>query len=67
MSGVNHCPGAEILRQFLLGQLSEQQVESLTPHLETCPECALTLQVRNITGTELELEMIEADLPDWGQ
>ncbi len=32
-----------------------------------CPECALTLQVRNITGTELELEMIEADLPDWGQ
>ncbi len=32
-----------------------------------CPECALTLQVRNIADTELELEMIEADLPDWGQ
>ncbi|HLX50928.1 MAG TPA: hypothetical protein VKS82_21585 [Streptosporangiaceae bacterium] len=32
-----------------------------------CPECALTLQVRDIKGTELDLEMIEADLPDWGE
>lgn len=32
-----------------------------------CPECALTLQVRDIQGSSLILEMIEADLPDWGQ
>jgi alpha-aminoadipate carrier protein LysW len=32
-----------------------------------CPECALTLQVRALNGDELELEMIESELPDWGQ
>ena len=32
-----------------------------------CPECALTLQVRALNGNELELEMIESELPDWGQ
>lgn len=32
-----------------------------------CPECALTLQVRQIIGSELDLEMIESELPDWGQ
>lgn len=32
-----------------------------------CPECALTLQVREIDGSRLVLEMIESELPDWGQ
>jgi alpha-aminoadipate carrier protein LysW len=32
-----------------------------------CPECALTLQVRGVAGSRLQLEMIEADLPDWGE
>jgi alpha-aminoadipate carrier protein LysW len=32
-----------------------------------CPECALTLQVRDISGSMLVLEMIESELPDWGQ
>ncbi len=33
----------------------------------SCPECALTLQVREIDGSKLVLEMIESELPDWGQ
>lgn len=33
----------------------------------SCPECALTLQVREVTDGALQLEMIEADLPDWGE
>jgi hypothetical protein len=32
-----------------------------------CPECALVLQVRDIAGNGLKLEMIETELPDWGQ
>lgn len=33
----------------------------------SCPECALVLQVRGIADGALQLEMIEADLPDWGE
>jgi alpha-aminoadipate/glutamate carrier protein LysW len=33
----------------------------------SCPECALTLQVRDITDEAAQLEMIEAELPDWGE
>lgn len=32
-----------------------------------CPECGLTLQVIAQTPDRLELKMIEADLPDWGE
>lgn len=32
-----------------------------------CPECALILQVRDIVDNGLKLEMIETELPDWGQ
>lgn len=33
----------------------------------SCPECALTLQIKEISGPRLVLEMIESELPDWGQ
>jgi alpha-aminoadipate carrier protein LysW len=33
----------------------------------SCPECALTLQIREINGSTVVLEMIESELPDWGQ
>lgn len=32
-----------------------------------CPECGLTLQIVERTATGIRLEMIEADLPDWGE
>jgi alpha-aminoadipate carrier protein LysW len=32
-----------------------------------CLECGLTLQVISRGDTAVELRMIEADLPDWGQ
>jgi alpha-aminoadipate carrier protein LysW len=32
-----------------------------------CPECGLTLQVVDRTPDAAQLEMIEAELPDWGE
>jgi hypothetical protein len=32
-----------------------------------CPECGLTLQVVDRTADGIQLKMIEADLPDWGE
>jgi len=32
-----------------------------------CPECGLTLQIVEKAASGVRLEMIEADLPDWGQ
>jgi alpha-aminoadipate/glutamate carrier protein LysW len=32
-----------------------------------CPECGLTLQVVDRTPSSVQLEMIETELPDWGE
>ena len=32
-----------------------------------CPECGLTLQVVERTAAGIRLEMVEAELPDWGE
>ena len=52
------CPECEI--SFIVSDLVVGEALS-------CPECALTLQVREINGSRLVLEMIESELPDWGQ
>jgi alpha-aminoadipate/glutamate carrier protein LysW len=56
----------------LLGMCPECDYKFTADGLEigetlACPECALSLQVRDITDGEIKLEMIETELPDWGQ
>lgn len=38
------CPGAELLRSYLLGATSEDQAVSLEKHLESCTRCQGSLQ-----------------------
>lgn len=56
----------------MTGVCPECEFEFIGPNLHvgetlSCPECALTLQIQEIVNSSLLLQMIEAELPDWGQ
>jgi hypothetical protein len=44
MSKTPHCSDTEVLRRFLLGQFSPQEVEGLAEHVESCARCIHILQ-----------------------
>ncbi len=54
MSNVVVCPDQSVLQQFLLGQLSTEDVERLAGHVETCGSCVTVLNTLRANDTLVE-------------
>lgn len=50
---VTLCPSVERLRGYVLGTLSEAEIESLAAHVLSCPQCESTLQALDGTRDSL--------------
>jgi tRNA A-37 threonylcarbamoyl transferase component Bud32 len=48
------CPRAEILERLLLGQITQEETDSLEAHILACTHCARTLQALNPVDTLVE-------------
>src|SRR5262249_1809203 len=58
------CPDASVLRRFLLGQLSPEELKGLGPHVERCPACLDTLRSLHVRDPLLDaLQLPPSGLP----
>jgi alpha-aminoadipate carrier protein LysW len=56
----------------LMTNCPECEADLSLPRLEpgetfVCPECLLTLRINSRSGDDVDLELVETQLRDWGQ